>query len=290
MSPMPPWHAGSAPAREDRDANRLFVAGIPLECSDGELEALVTQLEFSVPPSQSQLLECRVLSGRGCGYLRFSSWQAASEAMQNLDGREVSGWPQPLRVRWAEPKSSRAAGSFTPAPAPAPVRPLDQAQNALTAALSAVGAAVQKQHGTGSGVASLLTEVQNLLASNNAAELGAALEAQGIALGGLGGQAPPGAADIDPNEEHVIRGQGLDPKRLFVGQLTRELTDQNHLVSIFQAFGAIEQVRFLQDKGVAYIQFDSFVAAKHALDSLSGRHFPGVSREQGLNISFSRLR
>merc|ERR1712157_616436 len=49
--------------------------------------------------------ECRALPGLGCGYLRFSSWEAASEALSALNERAVTGWPKPLSVKWATPKS-----------------------------------------------------------------------------------------------------------------------------------------------------------------------------------------
>ena len=67
---------------DDPDSARLFIGGLPNESTDHDLRLLVGQLQFRVRPKDCQLLECRVLEGRGCGYIRFSSWEAAEEAME----------------------------------------------------------------------------------------------------------------------------------------------------------------------------------------------------------------
>ena len=47
----------------------------------------------TVLPADRKILECRVLPKRGCGYVRFSSWEAAEEARVELDNRTATGLP-----------------------------------------------------------------------------------------------------------------------------------------------------------------------------------------------------
>jgi len=89
------------------DGGRLFIGGLPNNCSDGDLLSLASQLKFSLPPASCQLTECRVLAGRGCGFLCYSSGEAAQEAFESLQGRTVDGWSQALRVQWAAPKPAQ---------------------------------------------------------------------------------------------------------------------------------------------------------------------------------------
>jgi RNA recognition motif-containing protein len=97
--------SGTGDPRSDLDAARLFIGGLPYECSDEELQLLLEQIQLPGLPSETELLECRVLPGRGCGYIRFASWGAAEEAFKALNDRTVNGWKQPLRIKWAESKS-----------------------------------------------------------------------------------------------------------------------------------------------------------------------------------------
>jgi len=91
-----------------RDRDRLFVRGLPTDCTDQELEALVKQIDYWA--KDSTLLECRVLIGKCCGYVRFASQEAASEARDALDDRKVNGWDQVLRAEWAKPKGMETSG------------------------------------------------------------------------------------------------------------------------------------------------------------------------------------
>lgn len=221
-------------ALEDRDAARLFIGGLPNECTAEELRALVEQIPFSMQPHERQLLECRVLPNRGCGYMRFASWEAAQEAITALNERSVFGWSLPLRVRWATPKASLQGGS---------VMPQSQGLDQHVAAVS----------------------LQALLGAG-------------------------GTQESTIGEEATVIAQGLDPKRLFVGQLTRDLTDKAILMSLFEPFGPIESLRWLEDKGIAYVQYAHFAGARNAVTALDGKHCPGISREQGLNVQFSKMR
>eukprot|EP00746_Dinoflagellata_sp_MGD_P142999 gnl/MRDRNA2_/MRDRNA2_75873_c0_seq1.p1 gnl/MRDRNA2_/MRDRNA2_75873_c0~~gnl/MRDRNA2_/MRDRNA2_75873_c0_seq1.p1 ORF type:complete len:281 (+),score=47.00 gnl/MRDRNA2_/MRDRNA2_75873_c0_seq1:73-915(+) len=104
---LPP-HAATMPLT-DRDACRLFIGCLPLQCTDQELKALVDQVPYKLTTMGTTLLECRVLPGKGCGYIKLGSWEAAVEALQTLDNRRVDGWSQTLRLKWALPKDQREA-------------------------------------------------------------------------------------------------------------------------------------------------------------------------------------
>lgn len=205
---------------EGPDDARLFLGGLPLQCTDDELLLLIDQIPFDLPHSQSMITECRVLTGKGCGYLKFSSWEAATIALDALNDREVAGWTQPLRASWAVPKSGQQPEART-----------------------------------------------------HSAEARA-----------------DKTLEYQTAEESGLAAQGLDPRRLFVGQLARELRDQSALARIFEPFGVVENIRWLQDKGVAYIQYSSFEAAQSAMSQLSGQSVSGVTRREGFNIKFANVR
>eukprot|EP00746_Dinoflagellata_sp_MGD_P034711 gnl/MRDRNA2_/MRDRNA2_18295_c0_seq1.p1 gnl/MRDRNA2_/MRDRNA2_18295_c0~~gnl/MRDRNA2_/MRDRNA2_18295_c0_seq1.p1 ORF type:complete len:250 (-),score=57.09 gnl/MRDRNA2_/MRDRNA2_18295_c0_seq1:92-766(-) len=99
---------------EDRDACRIFVGSLPYECGDAELRALVEQIQFKPTTQGTSLQECRVLPNKGCGYIKFATWEAAEEAMDTLQDRQVDGWKMPLRLKWAAPKGGSAGGGASP--------------------------------------------------------------------------------------------------------------------------------------------------------------------------------
>eukprot|EP00929_Paragymnodinium_shiwhaense_P017467 TRINITY_DN12675_c0_g1_i1.p1 TRINITY_DN12675_c0_g1~~TRINITY_DN12675_c0_g1_i1.p1 ORF type:complete len:565 (+),score=133.66 TRINITY_DN12675_c0_g1_i1:82-1695(+) len=226
---------------DDRDAGRLFVGGLPNECTDDELKALVSQLSFSVPPRDCEILECRVLTGKGCGYLRFSSWQAAQEAIDNLNDRAVDGWPLPLRVRWATPKGGGGGGP---------------------------------PGGGGGGGGGGATENVSRALQDIFDELGDSVSTDNL----------PGGGD-----EFEISNMGLDPRRLFVGQLSRDVRDKAILHALFEPFGEIEHIKWLQDKGVCYVQYRDFTPAATAVATLDRRVMQNITTKDGLNIKFSKI-
>eukprot|EP00929_Paragymnodinium_shiwhaense_P118611 TRINITY_DN90524_c0_g1_i1.p1 TRINITY_DN90524_c0_g1~~TRINITY_DN90524_c0_g1_i1.p1 ORF type:complete len:610 (-),score=124.22 TRINITY_DN90524_c0_g1_i1:241-2070(-) len=248
--------AGALPAIsfEDRDAARLFVGGLPNECTETELRALVDQVGFSpaIQPHMNQLLECRVLPNRGCGYIKYSSWEAAQEALACLDNRSVAGWKEPLRVRWATPKNQLSGGATL---------------NGITG-------------GLGSG-----------LGTGNYDALGSTLKA-------LCGGEPTSAIDKFKNgiiangngEGGDIKSKGQDPKRLFIGQIRREMNDRNMLLKLFEPFGHMISLRWLEDKGVAYVQYSDHPSASAAVHTLNSKDIPGVSCKGGLSVKYSNVR
>lgn len=100
---------------------RVFIGNIPPECSDKELRVLVEQLSFDLPQRDTELLECWVVTGRGCGYIRFPSVAAAEQAIEALNERKVNGWRHPLRAQWARPKGQGLSGNSAPRASAGPI-------------------------------------------------------------------------------------------------------------------------------------------------------------------------
>mmetsp|Transcript_24293 Transcript_24293/g.46658 ORF Transcript_24293/g.46658 Transcript_24293/m.46658 type:complete len:261 (-) Transcript_24293:235-1017(-) len=257
-----------------------------------------------------QLLECKTLPGQGCGYVRFSSWEAATEAIQQLNERAVSGWAAPLQVRFLE--ANEVPGLTTSKPLPtvgapvltpispitpiAPVAPISVSQVSPQPAAATDTKLLQamQQITRSSSADGLNSALQALLGGDVGAAVASLTGAQGIAQASraweLAAAAAGGLGVVGLQDEAVVAAQGLDPKRLFVGQLSRELTDKAALTRLFEPFGQIESLRWLEDKGVAYVQYSDFPAANSAQKALNGKRMPGISREQGLNVNFSRMR
>lgn len=192
-------------APTDRNAARLFIGGLPHEYTDDDLHYLAKQLSFTVPPDQCDLVECRVLMGRGCGYLRYNTSEAAEEAFSELDGRLVDGWSQCLRVKWATPhKESKA----------------DVVSSSVTA------------------------------------------------------------------EE--LQAQGMEPTRLFIGQMARDCDAGTLLRPMFDRFGHVTEWRYVQDKGILYVSYSSFEESSAAMEELNNTPIPGISK--ALNVKYSQQR
>jgi len=227
---------------DEKEMARLFVGGLPADCGDEDLKALVEQVQFRCGPAQSEMLECRVLPGKGCGYVRFASQEASEQAIEELNERIVDGWPTPMRVKYATSKAGKQ----------------QQAQTVVTRFAEPAWMP-----------GSLIRPAWSSWVP----------PAGGVATSSEGWQ-----------DEASVKAQGLDPSRLFVGQLSREIGSKDALFGVFSPYGAVHDIRWLEDKGVAYITFNDFASANAALENLKGQNVPGLSREQGLNISFSKLR
>mmetsp|Transcript_74999 Transcript_74999/g.219704 ORF Transcript_74999/g.219704 Transcript_74999/m.219704 type:complete len:515 (+) Transcript_74999:58-1602(+) len=113
-----------APPPRPRTPWRLFISGLPAECIEDELVHLVNQLPLGGSQGGHELVECRILRGKGSGYVTFASREAASDALSELHDRQVKGWEQPLQARWAEGEASPDRGPRRAA-APAPPPPGD---------------------------------------------------------------------------------------------------------------------------------------------------------------------
>jgi len=128
MPGIPPQYRQTAEGKENGSRTsasggtveaRLFIGGLPADCTEEDLREIVEQLPLKVRGSERRLLECTVRQGRGCGYIRFASEDAAAEAIEELHERQVAGWDQPLRARWAAAKGDEeTSGRAAVAPAP----------------------------------------------------------------------------------------------------------------------------------------------------------------------------
>jgi len=215
----------------DMDKGRIFVGALPHDVTDDDLASLCGMLAFpNLPPESSQLLECRVLPGKGCGYLRYASWEAAEEAFNALQGCQVEGWSQPLRLKWASPRGQgghQGHPGHQAAPEPIYAAPVPS----IT----------------------------------------------------------PGPGPIDPLAMATVaevEAQGLDPTRLFVGQISRDIDAGSSLRPIFEAHGPLTEFRWVQEKGVLYASYGSFEEAQSAMQALGGCSVQGISK--GLNVKFSQ--
>merc|ERR1712130_1079125 len=88
--------------------------------------------------------------------------------------------------------------------------------------------------------------------------------------------------------EAVVVGRGEDPRRLFVGQLTRDLSDTHEVETMFNNFGKVLSFRLIQEKGICFVQYADYPSANAAIDALDKQFIPGISREMGLNVCHSR--
>lgn len=219
----------------DPDKARLFVGGLPHDITDEDLMSLASQLSFqTLPPESCKLLECRVLPGKGCGYLRYATWEAAEEAFAALQGRQVEGWTQVLRLQWASPRpaSGRSQwGSANDTAQPSPSPPVADPQTL-----------------------------------------------PGTQQGPLDPMAYATQAEVE--------AQGLDPTRLFIGQMARECDAGGALKPLFEQYGALQEFRHVMDKGVLYVAYSTFEEAQGAMQGMGNRSVPGVS--MGLNVQFSK--
>lgn len=277
-SPAPfSFKGGSRPQGAAADA-RVFVSSLPPECSEEELQSLVEQIspELETP---SELLECRVLTNKGCGYLRWAKWQTAQEAIEALDERQVTGWPKALRAKWAAPKepgkgtgvtvgggssntSSRAA-SHPPAQNAAET---DDRSGRQTARRSLSRSPPWKRRRSRS------PSVQSDESSTSC----------------------PARRRCSPMERERSRSRdrtltGLDSTRLFIGMLQRHV-GLDKVKRVFEEYGEIEDARYIEDKGVAYITYADPAAAQKAIDELHERDMPGLSRGSALNVQLAKKR
>jgi len=79
---------------------RIFVAGLPSECTDEQFRALVEQICSASDLAVEDIVNCTVKPGKRCGWVELSSQSAGDLAIEELHQREVRGWEEPLRARW----------------------------------------------------------------------------------------------------------------------------------------------------------------------------------------------
>lgn len=240
---------GSGDPRVDADAARLFIGGLPYEVTTEELQLLIEQLRLRGSPSETELLECRILPGKGCGYVRFASWHAAEEAMEALDDRTVNGWKLPLRAKWAVPKPGTGGGGGS---------------SGEWGGGSYRGSSYESSNGGSRG------------GSHSG---GYTLERSSAA-----------PREREARSRRSSGGSGeVDRQRLFIGQLQRQARKED-VVAIFEPYGQVEDIKYLEDKGIAYVTYVKEDDAKYACEDLNGKAISGISRGEGLNVQFAKPR
>jgi len=242
---------GAAPD-DDEDSNRLFIRGLPEECQDEELRALVKQLKFRCHARDAELLECRMLDRGGCGFLTFRTREAAEEALEQLDDRLVSGWPDALRARWAPRRRSGSA-------------PCNNSRRDDSREDYGRRGAVRPRH-------------RSYSRDRSPPPRGRGCSPTPPRRRYAGGS---GNGNDDDDE--------LDRNRLFVGQISNGISEDK-IVEVFRAFGRVEDCRLLHDKGIAYVTFVDADDAFAARRGLNGAIITGISRNDGLNVQHARRR
>ena len=99
---------------EDKNRARMFVQSLPTSCTRAELRALIRQIEDTLPgvgDEEDIVLECRVLEGRGCGFIQFITFEAAEACIDALHERHVNEWEDPVKARWATPRGGKGKAS-----------------------------------------------------------------------------------------------------------------------------------------------------------------------------------
>lgn len=97
---------------------------------------------------------------------------------------------------------------------------------------------------------------------------------------------PEGPRQAGLSEQEVI-GRGLDPTRLFVGQLDRAIDPTGGTMrKVFEQYGQLVEVKLMAEKGVCIIQYKTFEEAKLAVATLNNKSFPGISN--ALNVQYAK--
>jgi len=229
--PPPPRNGDNRSGSDGKGGHKVYVSGLPMDCSNEELAHLINQLPLrSAPRGGRVLLETDVLAFRGAGYITFKTREAARDALEELDDREVKGWDSTLSARWV------TWSGREPEPGTEP----------------------QVSGGGGSGRGEGRRNGRSR--SRRRSSMRTASEDQ------------------------------VDKCRLFVGQLQVMDSGVSRLRALFGPFGLIEECKYIDHKGVAFIGFKSERDARAALKQMDGATVAGVSRNDGLSVKYASKR
>jgi len=238
--PPPPRNGNNRSGSDSKGGHKVYVSGLPLDCSNEELAHLINQLPLrSAPRGGRVLVETDVLAFRGAGYITFKTREAARDALEELDDREVKGWDSTLSARWVT-WSCRE-------PEPATEPPVS----------GSGGSGRCEGSRSGEGRHSGRSRSRRLSLMRAASE------------------------------------DQVDKCRLFVGQLQANWVMESgvsRLRALFGPFGPIEECKYIDHKGVAFIGFKSDRDARAALKQMDGATIAGVSRNDGLSVKYASKR
>lgn len=266
-SPAPFSFKGGRPPGPATD-NRLFLSCLPPECNDEELRSLVEQISPELK-TQSELLECRVIPHKGCGYLRWAKWQTTEEAIEALEERQVTGWTKALRAKWATPKehgkgSGGAGSGYSTSYQPA-IKDAPRSRAASRGDDSESPPWKKRRRGRS-------PSCRSRSPSSGSGSIRSARRSP---------------QPRERSRSHDRTEVGADSTRLFIGMLQRHV-GLDKVKRAFEDFGEIEDARYIEDKGVAYITYASPAAARKAIDEMADRDVPGLSRGGALNVQLAK--
>merc|ERR1711924_217677 len=77
--------------------------------------------------------------------------------------------------------------------------------------------------------------------------------------------------------------------RLFIGQMSPAIIgDVERFRKVFERFGSIDECRFIEGKGVAFVTYENEDDAARCIAELDGQNLLGVSRAGGLAVRLAR--
>jgi len=244
-----------------REEGRIFVSKFPVACGDAELRALIVQIEKQLP-ADCGVLECKVLPGKGCGFVQFSTSVAAEAAIDALKDRRVNGWDEPLHAEWAR---GRPHAKISPinreSPGSLKVEDRSRSRHSRSARESSVSSSASSPR---------RRRCSPRRQSGGKPEGTASSSGKGVDK----------ASREDGKEEEC---------RLFIGQFDRDVSSAQ-LEKIFSAYGEVVECRVLQDKGIGFVSYARDSEAKQAVQDLHLQCVPGISRGEGLNVRTARAR
>jgi cold-inducible RNA-binding protein len=89
-------------------AKNLFVAGLPFDMTDSDLQELFA--EYGTVTSAKIVVDRDTNRSKGFGFVEMSTEEESKNAIQGLNGKDMNG--RPLTVNEARPREERPARSF----------------------------------------------------------------------------------------------------------------------------------------------------------------------------------
>ena len=255
---------GGAAYSKGLDHTRIYIAGLPADLNDTRLVQLASScgevLDANLLPPQGNRRAC---------FVQYSLWGEALDAIELFDGKRFPGTTgETMSVDFAFP-----TGDGIPADVGGgcggSVFPVAQQRRLV---LDTVTCGGENGNDLESLMEIYLNAIDDDTPDNRCSELHKKIMAARAEVAAIAAQG------LDPS---------LNPRRLVVSQFSQKLHDQMILNRLFEPFGHVVNVCLLKQQGVAYIQYHTFSAASRAVANLNGKHFPGVSRDQGLYVNFA---
>lgn len=95
------WRRGRATERVERTEHRIFVGGLPWAAGDDDLRQAFS--EFGAITFARVILDRETQRSRGFGFVTFETAESAARAIEQMDGKELSGRRITVRAAEARP-------------------------------------------------------------------------------------------------------------------------------------------------------------------------------------------